>query len=182
MGCLMWRKDEPNKPQSSPDAVPSRGSTSERSPAVEAFSETAPESISKGIRIKGEITGRGDLFWDGELEGKIHIEDGNFTVGHNARVNAEIEAREIIIHGEVKGALRGERVQVLSTGKVTGDVETHGIVIEDGAMLRSKVQVLREDEPLQGSSKQVSMRAKRAAAATGANRSNGPLTEESGEA
>jgi cytoskeletal protein CcmA (bactofilin family) len=178
----MWRKDEPGKPQSSPDPVPSRDSITERLPAVEALSESAPDTVSKGIRIKGEITGRGDLFWDGVLEGKIQIEDGNFTVGHNARINAEIEAREIIIYGEVRGALKGERVQVLSTGKVTGDVETHGIVIEDGAMLRSRVQVLREDEPLQGSRKPVPLRAKRAAATMSANGSSGPIPEKSGEA
>lgn len=148
---------------------------------ADPFSPDAPASISQGIRIKGEISGRGDLYWDGVLEGKIHIADGNFTVGRNARINAEIEAREIIIHGEVNGALKGERVQVLSTGRVTGDVETHGIVIEDGAMLRSKVQVLREDEPLQTSPKSVPPRAKKATAATGAQTDGSQSSEKASE-
>jgi len=175
----MWRKDEPNKPQDSPDPSPSPNSITERSLVVDPFSPDAPASISQGIRIKGEISGRGDLFWDGVLEGKIHIADGNFTVGRNARINAEIEAREIIIHGEVNGALKGERVQVLSTGKVTGDVETHGIVIEDGAVLRSTVQVLREDESLQASPKVVPPRAKKAAA-TGGQTNGSPIIPEKG--
>jgi cytoskeletal protein CcmA (bactofilin family) len=178
----MWRKDEPNKPQSSPDPLPAPVSGTERSLTVDPFSPDVPASISQAIRIKGEISGRGDLFWDGVLEGKIRITDGNFTVGRNARINAEIEAREIIIHGEVKGTLRGERVQVSSTGKVTGDVETHGIVIEDGAMLRSKVQVLREDEPLQTSLNTATPRAKKAAAATGGQESSAPMAEKSREA
>ena len=32
---------------------------------------------------------------DGEFEGKIRIADGSFTVGPNARVTAEIEARAV---------------------------------------------------------------------------------------
>lgn len=175
----MWRKDEPNKPQSFPEPGPARTSAPERSLAVEPFSPNSPETISRGIRIKGEISGRGDLFWDGVLEGKIHITDGNFTVGRNARINAEIEAREIIIHGEVTGALRGERVQVLSTGKVTGDMETKGIVIEDGAMLRSKVQVRRDDEP-EAARRGTPPRAKQAAATTGGTPLSAQTAEKNG--
>ena len=164
----MWRKDEPNKPQSVTDSPLPQASPTEQSAGIAAVLPASPqESVSSGIRIKGEITGRGDLFWDGVLEGRIQITDGSFTVGRNAQVNAEIEAREIIIHGEVKGALKGERVQILSTGRVTGDMETHRIVIEDGATLRSTVQVRREDEPLQGTRKGVPPRAKQAAASGG---------------
>jgi cytoskeletal protein CcmA (bactofilin family) len=171
----MWRKDEPNKPQSSGD--PSI-SPVETPVGAAPLPVRAQESVSRGIRIKGEITGRGDLFWDGVLEGKIQIADGSFTVGRNARVSAEIEAREIIIHGEVNGAMKGERVQILSTGRVTGDMETHGIVIEDGAMLRSKVQVRREDEPLQGARKGAPPRAKQAAASGQMNSGGGEKSSE----
>jgi len=43
---------------------------------------------------------------DGEFEGKIHIADGIFTVSPDARIHAEIEAREIIVRGEVIGTLQ----------------------------------------------------------------------------
>jgi len=109
---------------------------------------------------------------DGEFEGKIRIADGSFIVGPNAYVTAEIEAREIIIHGEVIGTLKGERVQVSSTGRVTGDMETRGIVIEDGAVLRSKVQGCQENQPAQLSPPAVAPRAKEVAAAGGAQASN----------
>ena len=165
----MWRKPEENKAQPSPDTSPS-GVPSPRHPPAAAppVSPNAPAWVSQGIRIKGEISGRGDLFLDGVFEGNIHIADGSFTVGPNARVTAEIEAREIIVHGEVIGTLKGERVQVSGTGKVTGDMETRGIVIEDGAVLRSKVQVRQKDEPPQPPPPAVLPRAKEAAAAVGA--------------
>jgi len=164
----MWRKAEENKGQPSPDTSPS-GVPSPRHPAAAPppVSPNTPAWVSQGLKIKGEISGRGNLFLDGVFEGNIHIADGSFTVGPNARVTAEIEAREIIVHGEVIGTLKGERVQVSSTGRVTGDLETRGIVIEDGAVLRSKVQVRRDDEPPQPPSPAVLPRAKEAAAAAG---------------
>ena len=88
------------------------------------------------------------------------------------RKSAEIEAHEIIIHGEVIGTLKGERVQISSTGRVTGDMETRGIVIEDGAVLRSKVQGCQENQPAQLSPPAVAPRAKEVAAVGGAQASN----------
>ena len=43
------------------------------------------------------------------------------------------------------GTAAGERVQVWNTGSVTGDMETRGIVIEEGAVLRGKVEVRQKD-------------------------------------
>jgi cytoskeletal protein CcmA (bactofilin family) len=165
----MWNKSEAGKTQSAAGSVPPRP------PATQSAGSGAPaaamdgsSSVSQGIRIKGEVSGQGDLYWDGGLEGTIQIEDGSFTVGPNGRVTADINAREIIVHGEVIGTLHSERVQVSSTGRVTGDMETRGIVIEDGAILRSKVQVRQEDKSPQTAKEAVRPRAKEAAAAAGA--------------
>jgi cytoskeletal protein CcmA (bactofilin family) len=109
---------------------------------VPCDSSNAPATVSHGIKIKGEISGQGDFFLDGVFEGTVHLPDGTFTVGPNARVTAEIEAREIVIRGEVIGALKArDRVQIWSTGKLTGNMDTRGIMIEDGAVLHSKVAV-----------------------------------------
>jgi cytoskeletal protein CcmA (bactofilin family) len=102
-------------------------------------------AVSKNIKIKGDITGHGDLSIDGEVEGNVRLSNGTFSVGPDARVRGQIEAREVIVRGVVEGALKGcERVHVLGTGKLTGDVETRGIVIEDGAVLHSRVNVSSE--------------------------------------
>jgi Polymer-forming cytoskeletal len=112
----MWRKPEENKPQSALDALPSTVPAPRRPAAAAPVSSNAPACVTQGIKIKGEVSGREDLVLDGEFEGKIHIADGIFTVGPNARINAEIEAREIIVRGEVIGTLKArERVQVRST-------------------------------------------------------------------
>jgi cytoskeletal protein CcmA (bactofilin family) len=133
----MWRKSE--GPKSSTESSPQSNYPVE-SRSVASNSSNPPATVNHGITIKGEISGEGDLFLDGTFEGKVHLPDGTFTVGPRAHVTAEIEAREIIVLGEVAGTLRArERVHVSSTGKLTGEMDTRGIVIEDGAVLHSKV-------------------------------------------
>ena len=153
----MWRKSEDSRPKSAssasesvtpPEPLPSPG-------AVESpDSRVAPSTVKPGIVIKGEISGQGDFLLDGAFEGRVCLAEGTFRVGSNAHVNAEVEAREIIIRGEFSGTLKAhERIQILSTAKVTGDMDTRGIVIEDGAILHSRVATPRPDRSPDASDK-----------------------------
>ena len=168
----MWRKSEETKPQPAPDSSPAAAPSSQlpSAAAVPPVSPNAAAGVSRGIKIKGEISGRDDLFLDGEFEGTIRLTDGSFTVGPNGHVNADIiEAREIIVRGEVIGTLKArERVQVWSTGRVTGGMETRGVVIEDGAILHGKVEVHQKDKSPQPAPSAAPPRAKEAAAAAAA--------------
>lgn len=104
----------------------------------------AAACISQGIRIKGEITGSEDLFVDGSVEGKLNLANGSLTVGPNGAVKADVTAREVIVRGRVEGKISGrERVQLWSTGHVIGEVQTQRLAIEDGAVLRGKVEAGR---------------------------------------
>lgn len=143
----MWRKADASKPKAAP-AAPPPAQVIKAPPAIvpepKDAAETAAVAVSHGIKIRGEVSGHGDFFLDGEFEGEIRLADGTFTVGPHAHVHGEIEAREVVIRGEVIGALKScQRVLIRSTGKLTGDMETHGIAIEDGAVLHSNVAIPR---------------------------------------
>jgi cytoskeletal protein CcmA (bactofilin family) len=59
---------------------------------------------------------------------------------------ADVDAREIVVRGEVKGAVRGrERVEIGRTGQIRGDIVTVRIAIEEGAQIHSKVEITRAD-------------------------------------
>lgn len=108
---------------------------------------TAPNgmtTISSGLKINGEISGDSDLYIEGETQGKIRLTNARVTVGTNGCVQADIEAREIIIEGSVQGNLKaGERVQLGAQSKVQGSVLTPRFAIEDGARLRGQVEMVR---------------------------------------
>lgn len=148
----MWKKED-SKPQgvpsisTGPGGLPAPASThiSPRetlsSSAAPPVSSRAAACISQGIRIKGEITGSEDLFVDGPVEGKLNLANGSLTVGPNGTVKADVVAREVIVRGRIEGKIAGrERVQLWSTGHVIGEVQTQRLAIEDGAVLRGKVE------------------------------------------
>jgi cytoskeletal protein CcmA (bactofilin family) len=151
----MWRKDEV-KPQETPqptaasnasllqastDSAPSSAPAPTVPASALPISPRAAACISQGIRIKGELSGKEDLFVDGTVEGKLDFGNASVTVGPNGKVKADISAREVIVRGQVDGKIEGiERVQLWNSGRVTGEVRTERLAIEDGALLRGKVE------------------------------------------
>lgn len=145
----MWKKED-GKTQVAPEtpsavatgsALPSAGGPA-RDLGPLPVSSKAAACISAGIRIKGEVTGSEDLFVDGHVEGKLNLSNGSLTVGPNGEVKADIFAREVIVRGRVDGKIVGrEKIQLWSTGNVAGDLQTERLSIEDGAVLRGRVEI-----------------------------------------
>jgi len=141
----MWKKDEV-KSQGTPDvssvfggfATPPSSDSSNSFPGV----PRGTASISQGIRIKGEVPGTEDLFVDGFVEGTLNLTANCcLTVGPNGNVRADLNAREIIVRGKVEGkVIARDKLQIGSTGMITGEVQTNRLAIEDGATLRGKVE------------------------------------------
>jgi cytoskeletal protein CcmA (bactofilin family) len=146
----MWKKEDV-KTQAVPEnatrfstgsPISTAGPTHEASTGL-AVPSKASACISQGIRIKGELTGSEDLFLDGHFEGKLNLtNDSSLTVGPNGEVKADIFAREVIVRGRVDGKIVGrEKIQLWSTGNVAGDLQTERLMIEDGAVLRGRVEI-----------------------------------------
>ena len=102
----------------------------------------AAACVTQGIKIKGELTGAEDLFIDGQVEGSITLTNSIVTVGPNAKVKAEITAREVIVRGRVEGKVSGsEKIQVWNTARIQGDMKSERIAVEEGAELHGTLEV-----------------------------------------
>lgn len=122
-------------------------------PAASAPVSSASSRINSGLKITGEVFGDSDLVIDGEVQGKVRLSSGRVTVGPSGRVQAEIEAREIVIEGTVQGNLKAaDSVRLGPAGRVTGSVLTPRIAIDDGARLRGKVETTTPGTQSRGSS------------------------------
>jgi cytoskeletal protein CcmA (bactofilin family) len=101
-------------------------------------------TIGPGLKIRGDISGACHLIIEGEASGKIHLANGRVTVGASGRVNADIEAPEISVEGNVQGNLQArDNVRLGPASHVQGGVLTPRIRIEDGARFRGKVEMTR---------------------------------------
>ena len=104
--------------------------------------------IGKSVLIKGELSGSEDLFLDGEVEGSIELKDHSLTIGPHGRVRANVNARDIVVHGKVDGNLTGsERVELKRSAVVVGDISTQRIVVEEGAFFKGAIDIRKENKP-----------------------------------
>lgn len=141
----MWKKeDAKTQPVAENSAATATFGTPQSSDSSSSLSGSSRSAacIGQGIRIKGEVTGTEDLFVDGLVEGKLNLAANCcLTVGPNGNVKADLVAREIIVRGRVEGRVTArDKLQIGSTGQITGEVQTDRLTIEDGAMLRGKVE------------------------------------------
>jgi cytoskeletal protein CcmA (bactofilin family) len=88
------------------------------------------------------VTGSESLYIDGRVEGSINLSGNRVTIGRNGVVAANINAREIVVLGKVRGNLTAsDRVDIRSDGSLTGDVVAARISIEDGAFFKGGIDI-----------------------------------------
>jgi cytoskeletal protein CcmA (bactofilin family) len=122
--------------------APSASTT--RSPAGAERGGRSQAQIGKSLKLLGEITGSEDLYIDGEVEGTIELRENSLTVGPNGNVRANVKARSITVLGRLEGNVKaGERIEIRKTGSLEGDLVTPRIVIEDGAVFRGSIDILK---------------------------------------
>ena len=127
------------EPKYTPNAVPP---ANDYTPVKPATSPMDQANIGRSLVIKGEVTGAESLFIDGRVEGSINFPDNRVTIGRNGNVAANITAKEVVIMGKVQGNVECEdRLDIRSEGLLSGDVITHRISVEEGAILKGGVEV-----------------------------------------
>src|SRR5258708_32901205 len=98
--------------------------------------------LGPGLQIKGEITGNEDLKLDSKVEGLVSIGGFRLTVGPSAHLNADIVAREAAISGEVNGNISAcDRIEIMKSASIVGDLRTGKIAIEEGAYFKGGVDI-----------------------------------------
>src|ERR1700746_3364508 len=137
------RPSERERPAMPASSVPSMSEPTAAPRTAATTTTTADQAtIGKSLVIKGEVTGSESLYIDGRVEGSINLSGNRVTVGRNGVVAANINAREIVVLGKVRGNLTAsDRVDIPSDGSLTGDVVAARISIEDGAFFKGGIDI-----------------------------------------
>ena len=111
-------------------------------PSAPSFTGRTISYLGPGLHIKGEISGNEDLKLDSKVEGLVSIGGFRLTVGPSAHLTADIVAREAVISGEVIGDVRAcDRIEIMKSASIMGDLSTGKITIEEGAYFNGCVEV-----------------------------------------
>ncbi|HUK26683.1 MAG TPA: polymer-forming cytoskeletal protein [Terriglobales bacterium] len=144
------RPNEPERPvMPAPPVAASEPAAAAPRPVSTSAADQA--TIGKSLVIKGEVTGSESLYIDGRVEGSINLAGNRVTVGRNGVVSANINAREIVVLGKVRGNLTAsDRVDIRSDGSLTGDVVAARISIEDGAYFKGGIDIRKAGQKANG--------------------------------
>jgi cytoskeletal protein CcmA (bactofilin family) len=138
---------------------------------LDATADRATGWLGSSLHVKGEITGTEDLLIDGSVEGLIQLDERKLTVGTTAKLAADINARDVVVYGYVKGNVRATgRIEIKKDGLVIGNLTTAQIMIEDGADFKGSIEIDRS--AAKEADQNVSSRAASASAAAGAGPKN----------
>jgi len=123
-----------------PDKAPQRAPSAPPIPPNSMGQTTS--YLGPSLHIKGEISGNEDLKLDSKVEGLVSIGGFRLTVGPSAHLTADIVAREAVITGEVIGDVRAcDRIEIMKSASIMGDLSTGKITIEEGAYFNGSVEV-----------------------------------------
>jgi cytoskeletal protein CcmA (bactofilin family) len=90
--------------------------------------------VSRAVVVEGEISGDENLHVDGRVKGIIRL-TGDLFVGASGAVEAEIDARNIIIQGTVTGKVLARRqFEVQPSGRFNGECTAASYEIREGAV------------------------------------------------
>jgi len=107
-----------------------------------------PTYIAAGSKITGEISGSAEVLVDGEFDGRLYL-DSTVVIGQEGRVKGEIRARSVRVEGRVVGDVRGiERVEVMASGTLEGDISASRVVIAEGAFFKGNVEMTGKEASL----------------------------------
>lgn len=105
--------------------------------------------IGKEISAEGTLDSEGDIQVNGQFQGEIKS-NGDVIVAEHAKVKADITATNVYVAGEVDGNIAAtERLEILETGRVNGNVASQALSIEPGGILKgsSTMTEVAETEP-----------------------------------
>ncbi len=97
--------------------------------------------IGEGTRFKGEFDLNGLLRIDGDFTGVIRTR-GKVLVGKNGRAECTLNAGTVVVGGVLRGEVFAtEKVHILSTGLVLGNISTPRLIIEEGVIFNGSCRI-----------------------------------------
>lgn len=102
--------------------------------------------LGKETSFSGTLAFKKPLQISGDFTGEI-ISDGYLVISEGAKVKANIKAGTVVVGGTVIGNVTAtERLEMLATGKVQGNIRTAKLQIADGVVFDGNCEMINGEE------------------------------------
>jgi cytoskeletal protein CcmA (bactofilin family) len=102
--------------------------------------------IGPNCRLTGSLQSDGGIRIEGVFEGTIQT-TGNLVIAESAKIVAEVQAYNVTVSGQVKGNMTANKIEIMETGKVWGDLNVNTLLLNEGAYLRGNTNMMGDVEP-----------------------------------
>jgi len=93
------------------------------------------------IAVEGTITGTEPISIEGTIRGRIDLQS-DLRIGTKARIEANVHARNVTVEGKLTGDISAdERVELVASATVDGNIKAPKIVVAEGAKFRGSVDM-----------------------------------------
>jgi len=97
--------------------------------------------IGETTRIRGRVSGDGDLTIAGTVEGDIVLR-GSLTIDGSGSATSNVEATSVTVSGALDGDVNASGPVVVASGaRVKGNLRGSGVAIEDGAQFSGRLDM-----------------------------------------
>ncbi len=132
------------EPETSPTPVKQQPELPQ--PAIAPQASVGFETVlGANSSIEGTLRSSANIRLDGTFTGTLEI-TGNVLIGETAKINADVNARNISIAGAVRGNISGKKVQLLRTGRIWGDIRAAALTTEEGAFIDGKITMVPNEK------------------------------------
>ncbi len=103
--------------------------------------------FGSGTRLEGTVRTESSVRVDGTVKGKV-ICKNTLTVGINGEIEGEVEAKNAIIGGKIKGKIIvNEKLVLESKAVLIGDLKASKLIIDEGAVFDG-TSLMRKSEQI----------------------------------
>lgn len=89
--------------------------------------------ISEGCIVDGNLKAPAFARIDGQVTGDVMIDEG-LIIGEKGSIRGNVTTKEMVVYGSVVGDVQATSLEIRTTGKITGDIRTQTLGVEQGAM------------------------------------------------
>ncbi len=99
--------------------------------------------LGKGTYFDGDLNFNDSLKINGTFEGSINS-TGLLVIGEDAVIKANVSAKSIIVIGTIEGDVYAtEKVEMLPSGRIYGNIKAKKIKISDGVIFNGRCEMIR---------------------------------------
>jgi cytoskeletal protein CcmA (bactofilin family) len=104
--------------------------------------------ISEGCILDGNLKAPAYVRIDGQITGDIMVDEG-LIVGEKGSILGNVITKEMVVYGTVTGNLQVSSIEIKASGKITGEIRTQTLVVENGAVYNGSLSMTPNNKLVQ---------------------------------